>query len=438
MKHLLACAALLFGHGANNPPVMLSQSIGDSRVHNIPLRWEKADFTPGNDYRLLFTAKRHANDLDPDAVFQKVTGAGITVTGSTAAVETVYLDTVNESPRTLIWDIQAEEIATGKCHTVANGLLDLRRDISRLAVSSIPIHTTNPPALLGAPGLTAYQVAVANGYDGTEEQWLTSLEPPALTSQAIADALQYTPAPYVPVLTRTAGEGSPNGYGTAVIVPGATIKDKSGNALTIPSIPINMMETNVDGIIRPYFSAGTSGDGLYCELYYLNNVTGWIVWVSMDGVEIAEFNTGPNDYSESLDSAKTFIPKSTESGYFTVRVESSVEGSLGQFCIVGGTKIYQCIDTDPVTWILAAPAKLSGFEFRQSVMDSIGNGTTIYAGLLPASAPPVLTRTVAEGAPIDGSTTGLLGQTCIVGESDVYQCVRASPVKWVLLTSYVP
>lgn len=54
----------------------------------------------------------------------------------------------------------------------------------------------------GSDGLSAYEVAVSNGFIGTEEEWLASLVGPAgqdgsdasVTSESIANALGYTPA----------------------------------------------------------------------------------------------------------------------------------------------------------------------------------------------------------------------------------------------------
>jgi len=42
-----------------------------------------------------------------------------------------------------------------------------------------PVVTTPAPVLVspqGAPGLSAYQVALNNGFNGTEAQWLNSLK----------------------------------------------------------------------------------------------------------------------------------------------------------------------------------------------------------------------------------------------------------------------
>lgn len=58
-----------------------------------------------------------------------------------------------------------------------------------------------PTGNTGATGASAYQVAVSNGFIGTEEQWLESLVGPQgepgdvdnLTAQQVIDALTYTP-----------------------------------------------------------------------------------------------------------------------------------------------------------------------------------------------------------------------------------------------------
>ena len=42
-------------------------------------------------------------------------------------------------------------------------------------------------ALRGAPGPSAYEVAVANGYQGTQAQWLASLTPPPAAETEVPD-----------------------------------------------------------------------------------------------------------------------------------------------------------------------------------------------------------------------------------------------------------
>ena len=69
--------------------MQLVQFIGDSKTHRVPLTWDGEDFMPGNAWSLIFTAKHSAHDQDITAVFQKVSGAGIEVTGNLAEVEVV-------------------------------------------------------------------------------------------------------------------------------------------------------------------------------------------------------------------------------------------------------------------------------------------------------------------------------------------------------------
>ena len=60
--------------------------------------------------------------------------------------------------------------------------------------SSSPASSQQGAALLqaqrgapGAPGLSAYEVAVANGYQGTQAQWLASLTPPPAAESEVPD-----------------------------------------------------------------------------------------------------------------------------------------------------------------------------------------------------------------------------------------------------------
>lgn len=123
----------------------LTQFLGDSITHLIPLRWQGAAFEPGSDWLLIFTVKVDTADADDGAVIQKASGLGISVAGALASVAMVPQDTVDVTTKTLLWDIQAQHATTGEVRTVASGNLRLIRDITRLTETSIPIHTTEPP-----------------------------------------------------------------------------------------------------------------------------------------------------------------------------------------------------------------------------------------------------------------------------------------------------
>jgi hypothetical protein len=153
--------------------MQLVQFIGDSKTHRVPLTWDGEDFMPGNAWSLIFTAKRSAHDQDVTAVFQKVSGAGIEVTANNAEIEVVPSDTLALTATLLVWDIQAQNLSTGEVRTVALGGLKLVRDVTRKTTSSVEIHTTQP----GAPmaGKSAYDVAVENGFVGSEIEWIASL-----------------------------------------------------------------------------------------------------------------------------------------------------------------------------------------------------------------------------------------------------------------------
>jgi hypothetical protein len=131
--------------------MQLTQYIGDSTSHEIPLTWAGDNFTPGEAWSLIFTAKRSAQDSDDAAVFQKVTGAGISVTGNTAEVEIVPADTLALPSATYIWDIQAQSLSTGEVRTVALGGIKLVRDVTRKTTSSVEIHTIEPGAPFTGP-----------------------------------------------------------------------------------------------------------------------------------------------------------------------------------------------------------------------------------------------------------------------------------------------
>jgi hypothetical protein len=156
--------------------MQLVQFIGDTSPHTVPMAWDGEAFEPGEAWSLIFTAKRSAQDSDDAAVFQKVTGAGISVTGNTAEVEIVPADTLALPSATYIWDIQAQSLSTGEVRTVAFGGLKLTRDVTRRTTTSLPINTLTPAVPF--TGKSAYEVAVENGFSGSESQWLASLVGP--------------------------------------------------------------------------------------------------------------------------------------------------------------------------------------------------------------------------------------------------------------------
>jgi hypothetical protein len=124
--------------------------IGDSTTFTLPLRWKKAAFTPGNDWSLIFTAKSDPDDSDANAKIQKATGAGLTATGSNAALDIVPADTLTLPDEVLFCDIQAQHTTSGEVRTVWQERWQLARDITRETTTSIPIFTT-APGFVGIP-----------------------------------------------------------------------------------------------------------------------------------------------------------------------------------------------------------------------------------------------------------------------------------------------
>lgn len=127
----------------------LTAFIGDSVTLAVPLTWQDAPFAPGDDWALIFTAKHRARDTDAEAVIQKASGAGIEVTGYTASVSLVPLDTLALRACDLVFDIQAQHVTTGAVRTAAIGILALARDITRETETSIPVNTTEDPLPFG-------------------------------------------------------------------------------------------------------------------------------------------------------------------------------------------------------------------------------------------------------------------------------------------------
>jgi hypothetical protein len=143
--------------------MILTQRIGDTKTHSVKLAWGGYPFVSSGLFNLIWTLKSAPdNQTDGQASIQKVSGAGLSVTGSTARIELVPHDTAawtdtaptpdvvhaEKAPGTYYWDIQAQSINNATdVRTVAKGTLVLRRDVTRLTGASISIYTTAPPDL---------------------------------------------------------------------------------------------------------------------------------------------------------------------------------------------------------------------------------------------------------------------------------------------------
>ena len=149
--------------------MLLTQFIGDSQTHAIPLTWGGAAFSPGVDYGLIFSAKLRAEDPDTCAIIQKASGVGLSVSGSTASVAIVPADTSELSACTLYCDVQAQNTETGEVRTVAKNVrLKLQRDITRGTTTTVPIYTTQEPApFAGSETTETILEKLATGTGGT-------------------------------------------------------------------------------------------------------------------------------------------------------------------------------------------------------------------------------------------------------------------------------
>lgn len=148
----------------------LNQRIGSDRTYTLPLTTEEgAAFTP-TGHVLTFTAKRNKDDADTDAVFQKVTGAGLTHSGTNALLRVLRADTLALEPCTLYCDIQAKNQETGDVIYVWEDWMKLARPITRLTETSVDVNSESAP--LPASVTAAFDGAtevVAAGIAGTEK-----------------------------------------------------------------------------------------------------------------------------------------------------------------------------------------------------------------------------------------------------------------------------
>lgn len=150
--------------------MILTQSLGDTVTHRIPLRWGNKAFVPGSEWGLLLTVKSDpATQDDEHSLFQKTStpGEGITVSGSTAMVQVLRVDTVRvdsvdppveafeAAPGTYYWDVQATRLSDGYVQTVAEGTMVLKRDVTRNAEPTGPIFVVETPVFSSGVVTTA-------------------------------------------------------------------------------------------------------------------------------------------------------------------------------------------------------------------------------------------------------------------------------------------
>lgn len=112
----------------------LSAKRGDTIALSIAAK--KADGTAQSlvGKLLTFTAKDRLGDADP-GVFQKAIGSGIVVDNAAGGLATVTILPADTSgftgPRTLLWDVQMTDQATGDKKTLDEGRLYVRPDVTR-------------------------------------------------------------------------------------------------------------------------------------------------------------------------------------------------------------------------------------------------------------------------------------------------------------------
>lgn len=117
---------------------------GDSETMVVPLHKTGVIVGDWDSRNLLLTAKRSKDDTDESAVFQKMTGSGITVTGKKAYVEIVPYDTVDEEDVLLYLDIRGEVRTDGTRDTFASWEFFLEKPVTKHTDATIPIYTTTP------------------------------------------------------------------------------------------------------------------------------------------------------------------------------------------------------------------------------------------------------------------------------------------------------
>lgn len=114
----------------------LSMYRGDAAAFRFSIVDEDGDPLDLDTVDLRFTAKRHVEDDDDDAIIVKTSGDGIEAdTPGTCVVRLLASDTDDlHAPTRLLWDLQSTNIGDAEdVHTLLTGTLGIRADVSRTA-----------------------------------------------------------------------------------------------------------------------------------------------------------------------------------------------------------------------------------------------------------------------------------------------------------------
>lgn len=107
---------------------------GDSAVFNLAAKQSDGSALNLTTGTLYFTVKSNSRQADVDALCQKSSGSGITVTDAAGGLFTVTLspsDTVDAyAPSYMLWDVQYVT-SGGNVYTLAGGALLIKADITR-------------------------------------------------------------------------------------------------------------------------------------------------------------------------------------------------------------------------------------------------------------------------------------------------------------------
>lgn len=181
----------------------------------------------------------------------------------------------------------------------------------------IPLGLTLDPALLppgpqGQPGLSAYQVAVANGFSGTESQWLASLQAPGGTGS-------------LPVVYESTSEG----FSSVPVTDGNGDEWRTMFTVALPNL--------VAGTVLDIYAEGqvANNNGINVELAQalsLNTVSqvggGTLALVGVLG-PVNGWNITPDEHYGRWSKGKRYVvPQNwTETAYIQARLRARSSGA---------------------------------------------------------------------------------------------------------------
>jgi len=131
----------------------LNISTGDAREFAVQLEKDGVEFTPNpSTGAIIVTVKNSYEDADADSVFQKASGAGVTLSGSVATLSILRADSIALEVKPYYVEFLWQDAASGLSQPVAAGILEVDQRLTRGQQTAVDVITTDEPLPFGGGG----------------------------------------------------------------------------------------------------------------------------------------------------------------------------------------------------------------------------------------------------------------------------------------------